>query len=55
MAEAKDILFDWVGTDREKNTLYSVSPELVVRWLNEANQRYCDYAECIRDLSLIHI
>lgn len=50
MAEAKDILFDWVGTEREKNTLYSVSPELVVRWLNEANQRYCDLSECIRDI-----
>ena len=50
MAEAKDILFDWIGTDKEKNSLYSVSPELIVRWLNEANQRYCDLSECIRDI-----
>ena len=50
--EAKDILFDWIGTEKEKNTLYSVSPELVVRWLNEANQRYCDLSECIRDVWL---
>ena len=50
MAEAKDILFDWIGTDKEKNSLYSVSPELIDRWLNEANQRYCDLSECIRDI-----
>jgi len=50
MAEAKDILYDWIGTDREKNTLMASSPELPIRWLNEANQRYCDLSESIQDI-----
>jgi hypothetical protein len=50
MADAKNLLSLWIGVDREKTSLYSTNPEMVIGWLNEANIRYCDKGEVIRDI-----
>jgi hypothetical protein len=49
MASAATILADWASMDPEKEKLYATTPNLLVRWLNEAQLRFCDKSEILEE------
>jgi hypothetical protein len=48
MATAATILGDWASLDPEKETLYAHTPSLMLRWLNEAQLRFCNKSEILQ-------
>jgi hypothetical protein len=48
MASAATILGDWASLDPEKETLYAHTPTLMLRWLNEAQLRFCNKSEILQ-------
>lgn len=48
MGTAHDLIGTWAADSEEKIGLNSRNPELVLRWLNEAQLRFADLSECLR-------
>lgn len=48
MGSFANILQDWASVNEAKNELYIGRPELLLRWLNEAQLRYCSKSEMVR-------
>jgi len=48
MATAQDVLNDWAGEDGERYIIFHKNKGLVLRWLNEAQLRFCDLSEIFR-------
>jgi hypothetical protein len=48
MASASTILGDWASLDPERETLYAHTPALLLRWLNEAQLRFCNKSEILQ-------
>jgi hypothetical protein len=44
------VIQEWYSDDDEKETLYKQMPELVLRWINEGQLRFCDKSEILQGL-----
>lgn len=50
MASVKNVISDWTADRGERHDLYHTTKGLVLRWLNEAQLRFCDKSEVLRGL-----
>lgn len=50
MASAQDIVNEWAADSEEKLRLLKTRSGLGLRWLNQAQLRYVERAECLRDV-----
>lgn len=50
MGTVANVLQDWASSSPEKTSLYANQKDLLIRWANEAQLRYADKSECLRDI-----
>jgi hypothetical protein len=48
MASAATVLGEWASLEPEKEALYAQTPSLLLRWLNEAQLRFCSKSEILQ-------
>jgi hypothetical protein len=48
MGSLLTVIEEWYTGDVERETVYKESPVLVLRWINEAQLRYCNHSEALQ-------